>query len=83
MANRIIARAQYTLFFLINTHPLCHSETAGREIPAERQLIERWPGTNRFYNVGVLMFFNYDSPGDGFEEILERLFEMGASAAGG
>ena len=34
-------------------------------------------------DVGVLMFYNYDSPGDGREEILERLFEMGANTAGG
>lgn len=42
--------------------------------------ISTYMGFRQRDNVGVLMFFNYDRPGDGFEEILERLFVVGASA---
>ena len=45
--------------------------------------ISTYMGFRQRDDVGVLMFYNYDSPGDGGEEILERLFEMGAAAASG
>jgi CubicO group peptidase (beta-lactamase class C family) len=44
--------------------------------------ISTYMGFRQRDNVGVLMFFNYDSPGAGGEEIMERLFELGADAAG-
>ncbi len=40
--------------------------------------IATYMGFRQRDNVGVIMFYNYDTPGDGAEEILERLFVEGA-----
>ncbi len=44
--------------------------------------IATYMGFRQADSVGVMLFFNYDSPGEGGEEILERLIALGASAWG-
>jgi CubicO group peptidase (beta-lactamase class C family) len=44
--------------------------------------ISTYMGFRQRDNVGVIMFYNYDSPGEGRREILERLFAEGAKALG-
>lgn len=43
--------------------------------------ISTYMGFRQRDNVGVIMFYNYDRPGDGAQEILERLFAEGARRA--